>query len=165
MTKLLLSFVLATVTFAAACGGGANNTADRPSNNANAAAADDPLKTTAKTPAQTTNNAPTLTPIFKGYCEAMEKKDEASIRKYYTRDTLKDFESQMKDYKIPNLVKFLEDDGVTTKLCEVRNEEIKGDTATAIIRSEGYPNGIPVIFEKENGEWKLTNKSPALEKK
>jgi hypothetical protein len=68
----------------------------------------------------------------------------------------------MKAENIKTLVKFLEDDLVTAKLCEVRNEQITGDTATAEIRFETYPNGIKVLFKKENGEWKLTNQAPGV---
>ena len=69
----------------------------------------------------------------------------------------------MKADNIKSLVKFLEDDKVSDKLCEVRNEQINGDTAVAEIRAESYPNGIKVVFVKENGEWKMTNKSPAID--
>ncbi len=158
-------FVLffALTIFIAACGGGTTppnanggNTASPNSNGANAVAVTTP------TPEATTNNAPTLTPVFKAYCEAMTKKDEAALRKVYSSDTIKDFEEQMKEDKIKSLMKFLEDDQVG-KLCEVRNEQIKGDEAVAEIRADSYPNGIKVVFVKEGGEWKLTNRSPAID--
>jgi len=119
----------------------------------------------AKTPAADamTNAAPTLTPVFKAYCEAWVKKDEAALRKVYSADTIKYFESEMKEEKIKSLIKFLEDDAVTGKICEVRNEEITGDKAIAEIRADAYPNGIKIEFVKEGGEWKMTNKSPALD--
>ena len=148
----MLSFVLS------GCGGppAANsNTANKPANIAN-----NPLETKTPAPDQTTNNAPTLTPVFKAYCEAKVKNDEAGLRKVYASETIKLFESQMKEDKIKTLVKFLETDEITGKICEVRNEQITGDTAVAEIRADPYPNGIKVVFVKENGEWKLTNKSP-----
>lgn len=135
------------------CGGSAP--ANDSANNANA-----PAET--KTPAadQVLNNAPTLTPVFKAYCEAWVKNDEAAIRKSYSKDTIKYFEQIMKEDNIKGLMKFLEDDKVSGKLCEVRNETINGDTAEAEIRSDIYPNGIRIVFVKEGDDWKMTNKSP-----
>lgn len=118
-----------------------------------------PLETKTPAPEQTTNNAPTLTPALRAYCDAMTKKDEAALRKVYSAETIRVFESQMKEDKIKTLTEFLESE-MPGKLCEVRNEQVTGDTAIAEIRTDPYPNGIKVIFVKENGEWKLTNKSP-----
>ena len=122
-----------------------------------------PLQTSTPVPEQTINNAPTLTPVYQAYCDAWVKKDEAALRKVYSQDTIKYFESQMKADGVKSLMKFLEDDNVTGKLCETRNEQITGDKAIAEIRSDSYPNGIKIEFLKENGEWKMTNKSPALD--
>lgn len=141
------------------CGGPANvNTTNTATVNTNS-----PVDTVKKTPEPTTNNAPTLTPIFKAYCDAWVKNDEAALRKTYSQDTLKSFESDMKAEKIKSLLKFLEDDKVTGKLCEVRNETITGDSAVAEIRADSYPNGIKIVFVKENGEWKMTNRSPVID--
>ncbi|MFN2500977.1 MAG: hypothetical protein ABR530_03075 [Pyrinomonadaceae bacterium] len=157
-TLLTIVLLLAGLT---GCGGSApaNSTAGNgaPGGNSN-----DPLGTTAKTPVATSNEAPTLTPVFKAYCEAVTKKDEAAIRKAYSSDTIKDFESQMKEDKIRTLVKFLEDE-MPGDTCSVRNEEIKSDSAIAEIKTGAYPSGIRVLFVKENGEWKLTNKAPDIE--
>lgn len=112
---------------------------------------------------EVTNNAPTLTPVFKAYCAAMAAKDEAGLRKAYSAETLKYFEEDMKSEKVKSLVKFLEGDMGEGKICEVRNEVITGDKAVAEIRADSYPNGIKIEFVKENGEWKMTNKSPALD--
>ena len=128
----------------------------------NTSAANNPLGVTTPTPAQTTNNAPTLTPVYKAYCAAMVKKDEAALRKIYSRDTIRYFEGEMKADGIKSLNEFLSDDQVTNDLCEVRNEQITGDSAVAEIRSKGYPNGIRVVFVKEDNEWKLTNRSPEV---
>ena len=60
------------------CGGpptSNSNSANKPTNNAN-----NPLETKTPAPEQTTNNAPTLTPVFKAYCEAKVKNDEAGLR-------------------------------------------------------------------------------------
>ena len=69
----------------------------------------------------------------------------------------------MKDEKTKSLIKFLEDDKVSGTPCEVTNEVITGDSAVANIISNKYPNGIKIVFVKENGEWKITNRSPSLD--
>jgi hypothetical protein len=163
--------VLFTVFIYAACGGSsepaANNSAvsNKPAN-ANSSIpntnSDDtgPLATQKSTPEPTVNNAPTLTPVYKAYCAALEKQDEAALRKVYSADTIRDFEKKMKAMGINSLVKYLEDDKASTAFCEVRNEKITGETATAEVRTTGYPNGLVAVFVKENGEWKLTNRRP-----
>ena len=151
-----------------ACGGGtANNTAIavNTSNVANTNVANtkpDPLGATTPTPALTTNNAPTLTPVYKAYCAAFVKKDEAALRKIYSKDTIRYFESEMKADGEKTLMQHLETDRASNELCEVRNEQISGDTAIAEIRTTGYPNGMKIIFVKEDNEWKLTNRSPEV---
>ena len=155
----VLLFIGLVSVFIAACGG----TAPANSGSANAAK-ENPLGAAKSTAEPTTNNAPTLTPVFKAYCEAWVKNDEAALRKVYSSDTIKDFETQMKADKEKSLIKSLEaTDKVSGTPCEVTNEEITGDTAVAKIFSNKYPNGIKVVFVKEKGEWKLTNKSPALD--
>ncbi|MEO7672513.1 MAG: hypothetical protein ABIU09_00370 [Pyrinomonadaceae bacterium] len=168
--KLFLFVISVAAFLSIGCGGGepANvKPANGNSGNTNVAKANsnNPLMVTTPTPEQTTNNAPTLTPVYKAYCAAMMKKDEAAIRKMYSQDTIKNFEEQMKDSGIKTFGKFLEDDGVTNELCEVRNEQITGETAIAEIRTTGYPNGIKIIFVRENGEWKLTNRDPNFDAK
>lgn len=166
-SKLFIFTVLLTVLAFAGCGGTAENKA--PNTNVANASANAPktnsgaLTTTTPTPEETANQAPTLTPVYKAYCTAMEKKDEAAVKKAYSQETLKSFEADMKEEGTKSLVEFLSTDKVTTKLCEVRNEQIQGDSAIAEIRAEGYPNGIKVKFVKENGEWKLTNQSPTFD--
>lgn len=142
------------------CGGAAN------SNNAAANVVktntNNPLETTKAPAEQTINDAPTLGPVFKVYCTALRNKDEAAIRKIYSQDTIKFFESQMKAEKVTKLLKYLENDKVD-KICEARNEQITGDKGVAEIRADWVPNGIKIVFVKENGEWKMTNKSPDLD--
>jgi hypothetical protein len=138
------------------------NVTNVPANIANKNAANTGLNTVAKTPEPTNNNAPTLTPIFKAYCDAMTKKDEAALRKLYSAATLKSLEADMKAENEKSLVKYLEADQVSNKLCEVRNEKIEGDVAIVEGKTEGAPNGFQYKFVKENGEWKLTNESPEL---
>ena len=156
-----------TALFFTACGDSTtttnvNITANRTNNAApvNANVDKDPLAAQTATPESTTNNAPTLTPVYKAYCAAWVKKDEAALRKIYSSDTVADFEKKMKLDGVKTLVDFLADDKASNELCEARNEKIAGDTATAEVRTLGYPTGIVVVFVKENGEWKLTNRRP-----
>jgi hypothetical protein len=132
-----------------------SNTAKTNSNN--------PIEAKTPAPEQTSNNAPTLTPVFKAYCEAMEKKNEAGIRKVYSKDTLEEFEKDMKEEGSKSLVEYLSIDQVTTALCDIRNEVITGDTAVAEVKTAGMPNGAKIVFVKEGNDWKITNRSPALD--
>lgn len=168
---LVFTFLLIIFTLAG-CGGSvenkpANTTANSANTiNANAAKpANNALETTKTPEEKTVNQAETITPVYKAYCQAMEKKDEAAVRKIYSKDTLRSFEADMKEEGIKSLIEYLSTDKVTTKLCEVRNEQIQGDTAIAEVRAEGYPNGIKVKFIKEDGVWKMTNQSPDVPKK
>lgn len=166
---IFLSAIISSVMLAA-CGGeapannGANNANTNGATpvNTNTNANGGVLAPTTPTPEATTNNAPTLSPVYKAYCAAYAKGDEAAVRKAYSSDTLKSFEEQMKnsEIKFKNLIEFLKDDGISTEVCEVRNEKISGDTAVAEIRTKGYPNGILALFVKEGGEWKISNKRP-----
>jgi hypothetical protein len=167
VNRYFIAAILSVSTLFSACGGStetpqntANSTANANSANTNAS---DILAVRTPTPEQTTNNAPTLTPVYKAYCAAMVNKDEAALRRIYSSDTLRYFQSDMKETGEKTLVEYLSTEQVSIDLCEVRNEQINGDTAIAEIRSKGYPNGIKVVFVKEGGEWKLTNRSPAIE--
>ena len=159
---LLASLAVSAAAFVSACSGNvpANNA---PVNNANAPKVNKPSEVAVSTPAPptTTNNAPTLSAVFKGYCDAFRKKDEAGIRKAYSAETLKGFEAEMRTDKVKSLLTYLEDDAPTGE-CTVRNETITGDKATADLVSGTYPEGIGIIFVKENGEWKMTTQSPAI---
>ncbi len=141
--------------------GNSNNAPTNAANNSGNT--NSPLATTTKTPEPTTNEAPTVKLVFKAYCDALTKKDEAALRKVYSQATLKSLEADMKSENEKSLVKYLEADQVSNKLCEVRNEKVEGDTAIAEVKTEGAPNGFKVKFVKENGEWKLTTESPTLD--
>ncbi|HMO80409.1 MAG TPA: nuclear transport factor 2 family protein [Pyrinomonadaceae bacterium] len=160
------ALIFLAALFASACGEATTETGSGSADNVNAATpeAAGPLAATTPTPAPTANDAPTLSPVFRAYCEAMEKKDEAAIRKVYSSDTIKFFEEEAKADNI-TMMEYLSAEQVSTKLCEARNEEITGDTAVAEVRSTSMPNGLRVIFVKEGGEWKLTNRSPDIPKK
>jgi hypothetical protein len=93
----------------------------------------------------------------------MEKKNEAGIRRVYSKDTIAEFEKDMKEEGSKSLVEYLSIDQVTTALCDIRNEVITGDTAVAEVKTAGMPNGAKVVFVKEGNDWKITNRSPSLD--
>jgi len=161
---LIFSTILVFSVFLTGCPSGPSTT--NTNSNANQTIVNNPNKTNSalepgKTPPEaTTNDAPTVAPVFKAYCDAMTKKDEAALRKIYAAATLKSLEADMKAENEKSLVKYLEADRVSNKLCEVRNEKIEGDVAIAEVKTEGAPNGFKVKFIKENGEWKLTTEFP-----
>ena len=140
----------------------ANTNANAPLNTAKTNGNSDVFTPTTPTPAATTNDAPTLREVFKAYCFAKTKKDEAGLRKVYSQATLKQFEADMKADGVKTLVEYLEVDQVSDKLCEIRNEKIEGDAASAEIKTEGMPNGVRIKFVRENGEWKMTNEADMI---
>lgn len=167
MDRTSIALFILIVALLAGCGGNGVNTS-----NANAGTTansgntntSDPLATTKKTPeASATNAAPTVSPVVKAYCDAWVKNDEAALRKVFSSDTLKSFEADMKAEKEKSLLSFLQDEKVSGTPCEASNEEITGDTATAMVKTNKTPNGVKRVFVKENGEWKLTNKVPDVE--
>ncbi len=163
---LSLSLIFCTATFFVACGGGTSNNAPTP-NKANPASSTSPTSTgplavTTPTPSQIQNDAPTVAAVYKAFCAAVQKKDEAAVRKIYSADTIRELEKQMKDAGEKSLLKFLEDD-IPSGQCSVKNEVVNGDSAIGELVSDLYPNGIKIIFVKENGEWKMTTKSPTVD--
>ena len=150
--------------FMGACGGTTSVPNNAPANNANVPKtnAANAVAVTTPTPSQVTNDAPNLTAVYKSFCEAMLKKDEAAIRKTYSADTLKNFAEQMKDNNVKSLLKFFEGD-MPTGTCSVKDEVITGDRAVGKIVNGSIPNGFTVVFVKENGEWKMTNQSPTFD--
>ncbi len=136
-----------------------SNAGNAAANGANAGG----LETTRKTPEATANNAPTLAPVFKSYCDAMTRKDEAALRKLYSQASLKALEEDMKAENQKSLVAFLEVEQISNKRCDVRNEKIDGDVGVAEVTTEGMPNGARIKFVREGGEWKITNESPDVQ--
>src|SRR5437899_144518 len=95
---IILAISLVSLAFSA-CGGNAPSNANNGNTNVANGNSTNSLEPTKATPEQTTNNAPTLTPVFKAYCDAWVKNDEAALRKVYSSDTLKKFEEEMKTEK------------------------------------------------------------------
>ena len=139
------------------------NTVTNTATNANTARAnaENPMATTKKAEEATTNNAPTVRPVVMAYYEALKKKDDAALRKIYSRETLQSLETDMREEGAKSLAAFITElEPAPDQPFEVRNEQISGDTAIAEMRGGAYPNGIKIKFIKENGEWKMTNESP-----
>ncbi|MGD9589872.1 MAG: hypothetical protein AB7Q37_16015 [Pyrinomonadaceae bacterium] len=162
----ILAITILSIISLSGCGGEtpANNT-PASSNNGSVAnvqkpAANDPTAVTTPTPDQVTNSAPTLTPVYKAFCAAVVKKDDAAIRKFYTSDTLKAFDEDMRSENIKTMTEYLKDEKISNETCEISNERLKGDKAVARIRTPAYPNGYEVLFVKEGGEWKMSSISP-----
>lgn len=140
-----------------------SNSANKTVNSA-AANSSNPLETQKAAEESTTNNAPAIAPVVAAYYEALKKKDDAALRKIYSRETLKSLDADMKEEKKSSLVEFITDlEPVPDKPFETRNEQIQGETAIAEMRGGSYPNGIKLKFVKENGEWKMTNESPVVQ--
>ncbi len=166
MAKQFLVIILVFVgaSFLLACGetpaekGNTSNAANAANTNRANKAEKDPTAVTTPTPGSVTNNAPTLTPVYKAYCAAVVKKDEAAIRKFFTSDTLASFDEDMKAEGITKISEYV--DKVTNEMCEVSNEQFKGDKAVARVKTVSYPSGYEVLFIKEGGEWKMSNISP-----
>ncbi len=160
LRSIALITALSVATLLSACGGGAPTT---PNTTANATNTNTAVETTKKAPEATTNNAPTLAPVLKAYCDAWVKNDEAALRKVYSTATIKEFEEEMKEEKAKSLIKFLEStDKVSGEPCELTNETITGDKAVARMKTNKAPNGMAIEFVKEGGEWKMTNRSPEV---
>ncbi|MBP9664532.1 MAG: nuclear transport factor 2 family protein [Pyrinomonadaceae bacterium] len=158
MRSLLMLIAVAIVSLGMlGCGGTTPNTN---ASNTKAGNANNPLETTKKQPEEVKNNAPTMTPVVKAYCDAWTKNDEGALRKVYSAASLKEFEADMKAEKAKRLIDFLKSDKITGKTCEASNEQITGDRAVVTFKADTYPTGIKLVFVKENGEWKLTNEMP-----
>jgi hypothetical protein len=163
--KIKIIAFLSLSTLIAACGDASNTTTNTTNTNTvtNAAPSN---AVTYSTPTQepTTNNAPTLTPVVRGYYDALKNKDSAALKMVLSDEFIKSIQADMKEEKKTDMAMFLaETDKIPEKPIEVRNEKIQGDKAVAEIRGGAYPNWTPLAFVKEGGNWKLTNESPAIE--
>ena len=161
-------FIAALISLAAACGGGTSDNINSNLNakvtNANANASNHGSMTTVRNEEPTENNAPTLAPVVQAYYAALEKKDDAAIRRTLSSDFIKTLETDMKAEKKSNLVAYLnETESVPEQPVEVRNEQINGNKGVAEIRGGVYKTWTPFSFANEGGKWKLTGGSSDLQ--
>lgn len=139
------------------------------SNNANTnvsssnSADSNPLATTKAPEAATSNNAPTLAPVVQNYYAALQKKDEAGVKKFLSQSAIGYWQSEMKSEKSPSLLAILEDnESPVEEKREVRNEKIEGDTASVEMKGGSLGVWTPIKFVKENGEWKFASPKDSL---
>lgn len=176
LNKFLILLTAFTFLFLTACGGGVTETPKNTANanviipvNSNASTApnsNSPIATTTATPAQTTNNAETVKSVVMAYYEALKTKNDAALKKIYSKETLMSLQKDAAEEGKKSLVEFITElEPVPAQPFEVRNEQVNGDVAVAEIRGGSYPNGIKIKFVKEDGEWKMTNESPEFQKK
>ncbi len=161
--------ILFSAIFIISCGGNSEN-ANQPANaksantnspNANANA-NNPLATTRTPDAPMNNNAPTLAPVLNAYYEALNKKDEAGVKRFLSQSAVKYFEDEAKSEKKSLLAYLLEAEEPLNEKREIRNEKIEGDSAVAEIKGGSLGNWTPNKFVKENGEWKFASPKESL---
>ncbi len=141
-------------------------TANTNSNISSSNSADNPLATTKATEAVTNNNAPALAPVVANYYAALQKKDEAGVKKSLSQAAISYWQAEMKSEKSPSLLAILEDnESPVEEKREIRNEKIEGDTAFAEMKGGSLGVWTAVKFVKENGDWKFASPkdSPVLQ--
>lgn len=170
--RLNAIFVIGILTIGfSACTGSttSENTAVLNSNSGNAANnakanTNNPLAVTTPALEQTTNEAPTLTPVVRAFYDALKNKDDAALRKVLSQEFITSIEADMKEENRKGMAAYMAElDKIPEKPVEVRNEKIQGNRAVAEIKGGAYPNWTPFGFINENGTWKFTGGSPALE--
>ncbi len=163
ISKVIFFIIISVLTLSAfGCGDAptapnknANGNIGVKTNPGNSSGADNSFGGVKQETAETTNQAPSITPLMQTYYDALKKKDEAGLRKFYSSAALKELETGMKGEGKKSLVAYIESaESAGDKPFEVRNEKIEGDTAIAEIRGGSYLGWTKWKFVKENGEWK-----------
>jgi hypothetical protein len=111
------------------------------------------------------NEAQTLAAVVTGYGEALKTKNDAALRKVLSASTIQGWEKEMKSEGKTKLAEYIASNEIQDgKLVyEVRNEEIRGDSAIAEIKGGSFGVWEKIKFVKENGEWKMTDESPTFD--
>lgn len=149
----------APVNSANASGGGGNSKAA----NTVSVNSENPLATTKTPEAQTTDNAPTLTPVVQNYYAALQKKDESGARKFLSASAIRYWQDEMKSEKAPSLLAILEEsESPVEEKREIRNEKIAGETAVAEMKGGSLGVWTKTKFVRENGEWKFASPLESL---
>lgn len=140
------------------------NLSNQKTANANGGAANggNPLETVKKPEAATSNNAPTIAPVVASFYEALNKKDEAGVKKCLSQAALKYQEAEAKTEKKSVLAYLTEVEDPINEKREVRNEKINGETAVAELKGGSLGVWTPIKFVRENGEWKFASPEDSL---
>ncbi len=161
ISKVIFFIIISVLTLGAfGCGGAStvpnkNANGNTPGNAAVKTNADNTFGGVKQETGETSNQAPSITPLMQTYYDALKKKDEAGLRKFYSSAALKELEKGMKSEGKKSLVVYIEStEPAGDKPFEVRNEKVEGDTAIAEIRGGSYVGWTKWKFVKENGEWK-----------
>lgn len=134
------------------------NTTTVKTNNANAVVkTDDPLATSKAPEAATSNNAPTIAPVVQNFYAALNKKDEAGVKKYLSQSAIKYWDAEAKTEKKTALAYLIEAEDPIDEKREVRNEKITGETAVAELKGGSLGAWTPIKFVREGGEWKFAS--------
>lgn len=159
---MFLSGCATTVETPGTNGNSKANTANA-NNNVTLSNTDNPLATTKATEAATNNNAPTLAPVVANYYAALQKKDEAGVKKSLSGAAIIYWQSEMKSEKSPSLLAILEDnESPVEEKREIRNEKTEGEIAVAEMKGGSLGVWTAVKFVKENGEWKFASPKDSL---
>lgn len=129
-------------------------------NSMNSAGNSNPIATTKKPVAETSNSAPTVGPVIQAYYGALKLKDDAALRGILSTAYIAKVTGDMKSEKKSGMASYLaEYDTVPDRPVEVRNEKITGEKATAEVKGGAYIDWTGVGFIYEGGKWKISGES------
>ncbi len=161
--KLFFIALFAILSVACSWFGGESNA--NLSNSANAPQpANETSTTTEKKPVEPeivypkeTYSQTTPTEAFKTYIKATVNKDIESLKKSLSKSSLEFIETAAKEQNktVDELLTGGAVEKESKKIPEVRNEKIKGDTATVEYKDETMPEFIEMPLVKEDGTWKI----------
>ncbi len=142
-----------------------NGTTSNPSSSPTTVPNDNSPVPPTKVEAPKLNEAQTLAAVVTGYGEALKTKNDAALRKVLSASTIQGWEKEMKSEGKTKLAEYIASNEIQDgKLVyEVRNEEIRGDSAIAEIKGGSFGVWEKIKFVKENGEWKMTDESPTFD--
>lgn len=166
MRYFLLPTFIFTILFAGCTSTPEPNTANTKPTNTNTAVvinSNNPTTTTKRAETATTNAAPTITPVVAGFYEALQKKDEAGVKKYLSNSAVKYWEDESKVEKKPWLSYLAEMEDPVGEKREVRNEKIEGNTAIAEVKGGSLGVWTKIKFVQENGEWKFASPTESMQ--
>lgn len=161
--KIYKYLVIASLAiWSVACSG-----SETPNANTNSAVNSAPNANSA--PANTSSSAPVITypkesysqtsptEAFKTYIKATVNKDIEGLKKSLSKSSLEFIEksAQEQGKTIDEVLTGGAVENESKNIPVVRNEKIKGDTATVEYKDETMPEFMEMPLVKENGEWKI----------